>query len=149
MDEKTGNLAIKAGAVVGGYFFIIKPLLAKFGLVKSEEDTKNLAEENSNAWNPNYWKTAKPPKLGLNSEGAKALARAIGNSFGTLNDNENKITIQFKLLKTQVQNSQLVDTYRQLYNEDLFRTLYSKLSDKEFNSIINFVKNLPPRVANK
>jgi hypothetical protein len=151
------NLVLIAGLFVGGYF-IIKPILEKFGLKSSAEDKaleKALKEQESkfNIWAgiPSLKKAAGTRKniIVLTAAGSDFYAKQIKQAFGTFNDDEEKIYGVFRQLRYKSQVASIVDAYFKLYKTDLLTQLKSKLSDSELNEIIKIIETKPLGITNK
>jgi hypothetical protein len=142
------NLLIKVGAVVAGYFVIVKPLLEFLGLKSSKDDTAAAENiENFKGWNPRYYlevSAAKKPTTYITTAGADKVAKLIEDSFGgILNDKEEQVYGALRLLKNQVQLSQVAHRYYLLFNNELAREIQTRFSDSEFMNVVNIVNKLP------
>lgn len=141
------NLIFKAGLVIGGYFIVVKPLLEYLGL-KSDKGDKETEDniQNFKGWDPNYY--LQVSKAGTNttyitSAGAEKVAKLIYDAFNWYNDKEEQIYGALRLVKNQVQLSQISNKYWLLYKVDLARELNTRLSDDEFYEIVKIVTKLP------
>jgi hypothetical protein len=141
------NLILKIGVGLAAYFFVLKPILEKTGIVKSTEEKENEQSEiTQEGWSPLFWKKAAAEKKYVKADTINptiltAYATKIYNSFGTFNDDETAIYSVFKQINTQVNLSLLVWAYAALYKADLFKELQTKLSDEELNTIVKYVNS--------
>jgi len=141
------NVLFKVGLVAVGYFVIVKPLFEFLGL-KSSKDDKEAADniENFKGWNPLYFQEvsdAKKKTTYITTAGADKVAKQIFDAFNWYNDNEEQIYGTLRLLKNQVQLSQVCYRYSLIYKVDLGREIQSRLSDSEFTQVVNIVKKFP------
>lgn len=105
----------------------------------------------SDAFKIRYWeevskKLGKPMYM-LTVASAKAFAKDIRDSWGLLDDDEDKIYGVFRALKDHVQVSQVAYQY---YNDpkgdkiNLIDDLNSRLSKEELGKALEIVKRMPP-----
>jgi len=152
MDKNQQEAIIKysIGAVVT-YFLIAKPILTKFGIIKSDKQIsiENEALKINSAWNPNYWKQFKKPII-VTDKAADDILYIIQDSFGVLADNYDAILAQFKKLSYKTQVSYLADKWQQKKGTDLLSFLgnggglfpWDGLSTEHLSNLITFVNNL-------
>jgi len=112
------------------YYFAVKPIFEKLGIVKSSSDTNvdDIASQSpsKSAWSGDAFKKAAPTKtiLLLTSAAKKDYATKIFNALNSFwNDDENAVIAVFRALKTQSQVADLAQYFRTTYNSDLFDTL--------------------------
>lgn len=110
-------------------------------------DSVGLVE--SNAFDIRYWETigkkiGKPMYM-LTTASAKAFAKDIKDSWGILDDDENKIYGVFRALKDHVQVSQVAYQYYNFSTDkiNLIDDLKSRLSTDEVGQVLAIVKALP------
>lgn len=141
------NVLFKVGLVAAAYFVVVKPLFEYLGFKESKDDKE--AEENIQnfkGWDPNYYldTSKKGTKTTyIRSADAEKLAKDIQDSWGTFNDSEEQIYGVLRLLKNQVQLSQVAHKYWLLFKVDLARELKARLSDAEFYEVVKIVTKLP------
>lgn len=149
------NVLLVVGAAVGGYFFVLKPILEATGIKSTAEEleTKRKAADldNKGIWDTVKALMKKYPKGTafqlLKSVEADQLARNIENAWGIFNDDEEQVYAQFRAIRFQSQVSSIVDAYKKLYNADLQNTLKSNLSSSEFAVITNIISSKPSGIA--
>ena len=141
------NVLFKVGLVVAGYFIIVKPLFEFFGLKESKDDKEAEANlQNFKGWDPNYYlavSKAGTKTTYIKSADAEKIAKDIEDSWGVVNDSEEQIYGALRLLKNQVQLSQVAMKYWLLFKVDLARELKARLSDSEFTEIVKIVNKFP------
>jgi hypothetical protein len=115
-------------------------------------DSVGLIE--SNAFDIRYWentgKRLKEPLYMLTTASAKAFAKDIHDSWGILDDNEDKIYGVFRALKDQVQVSQVAYHYYGSSPDkiNLIDDLKGRLNTTEVSQVLDIVRKLPPyRIA--
>jgi hypothetical protein len=128
------NILLIGGLFIAGYF-VIKPILEKFGLKDSAEDKalkEKLKEQEVklNIWGglPTMVKAAGNKKTlkVLTVAGADSYAKQIKNSFGVFNDDEEQIFGVFRNLRFKTQVGSLVTAYFKLFKKDLLTELKSR-----------------------
>lgn len=151
------NLLLIGGLFIGGYF-IIKPILEKLGLKESKEDKEIKAKLKEQEKTYNIWGGIQSLQKAAGSNkkitlltvaGADFYAKQIKNAFGVLNDNEEQIFGVFRGIRFKSQVASIVSSYAKLYKADLLTTLKSKLSESEFNEVINIIETKPLGITNK
>ena len=151
------NLLLIGGLFVAGYF-VIKPILEKLGIKESAEqkETKEKLKEQEiklNIWGglPTMVKAAGNKKTlkVLTVAGADSYATQINKSFSVFGDDEEQIFGVFRNLRYKTQVGSLVTAYFKLYKKDLLTELKSRLSESEFNTIINIIETKPTGIENK
>jgi hypothetical protein len=127
LKEKLIENLVIIGAV---YYFAVKPIFEKLGIVKTPEDTSvedvALQAPSKTAWSGDAFKKAAPTKtiLLLTSAAKKDYATKIFNALNSFwGDDENAVIAIFRSLKTQSQVADLAQYFRTTYNVDLFETL--------------------------
>lgn len=152
MDKKQQEAIIKYGiGAVIAYFLVARPILTKFGIIKSDnliKIEKEVLKVNS-PWNPNYWKQFKNYQL-ITTKVVNDMINTIENSFGVLSDNYDVILAQFKKLSYKTQVSYLADKWQQQKGTDLLSFLgngggifpWDGLSNDHLSSLITYVNNL-------
>lgn len=155
-DDK--NLILKAGLFVAGYFVIIRPILEKTGLVKSEkailvdnEKTKTVSSSGGpSPFDPNYWTNVNGAYL-LKSNFVDQAIYNIKDAFGIVSDNYSTILNIFKQLQHKTQVSYLADKFQQNTGFDLLEYLsnggglfpWDGLSNEHLSELIKYANNLP------
>ncbi|GAA0892647.1 hypothetical protein GCM10009122_23260 [Fulvivirga kasyanovii] len=81
--------------------------------------------------------------LVLKEEAAKQYADEIHNSWGWINDEENRIYAVFRKLKDKVQVSQVSVAYNRYHKENLIDTFYDRMNDNEIRKILDIVNSKP------
>lgn len=152
MNKINYNLLIVAGLLVGGYLAFNK----FFGKSKEDKEAeKNLEEQEKkhNIWAgvASLKATIKPTQkiYLLNATDANIIAKKIDDAWGTFNDDEEAVFGVFRKLRYQTQVASIVDAYKTLFNEDLLSKLYTKLSDSEYNQVINIIATKPLGIIKK
>jgi len=143
------NLIIYGILIYVGYSKVIKPILDKIGITKSDEEIeieKEIVKLDS-PWNPNYYKQfGNRPVLLISNSTIDGLLTTIWNSVGYTYDDFDAVLGVFKRLKSKTQVSQLVDKFNQKYKKDLLVWLKGDLwpsdrfSDAQVNQLIQLVK---------
>lgn len=159
MTKEEQNLYVRIGVIVGAYFLIVKPILEKLGLSKTQEDLKfsqdlDIASTSMlSPFSPRYWTEAKKP---INIITVKALDNFIKTLYDAQNsftgDDEAAIYNVFRQLKYKTQVSYLADAFQKKYKFDLLESLKNGqpgtiswrngLNNEELQIIFNIVKNL-------
>lgn len=144
---KNINIPPQIIAYVTGFLIIIWVvylLLKKIGLVESREEkvkdkmNEEAAKEAVKWFPPNIWKNY-PASTAMNSTISEGYAKEIHDSFGWINDDEDKIYSVFQKLVYKQNVSQLAQSYEQLYSADLHAKLFNNLSDLEMQYIYNII----------
>lgn len=152
MDKNQQEALIKYGIGAGiAYFLIARPILTKFGIIKSDKQVsieKEALKINS-PFNPNYYKQFNRPILITNAV-VNDMVNTIENSFGILADDYDVILAQFKKLSYKTQVSYLAEKWQQKKGTDLLSFLgngggifpWDGLSTDNLSSLISYVNNL-------
>jgi hypothetical protein len=158
MDKKTENLLIKVGIIGVAYFVILKPILNKLGITKSDIDRTIENQENKgnkeNPFSPLFYKSAPPKTIMklLTIATAESYAKQLYDAMGVFGDDESKVYGVFRNLKTQSQLSFLAEIFQRKYKMDLLDYLkrgYSNinpasgLNNDEMNTVLSIVNKLP------
>ena len=156
MTKQQESIYTKIAIGAGVYFFIVRPILQKIGIVKTPEErlveNQNNLPNNVNPFSPIFWKQGGAGTKILTSGAAKLYSEKIYNALGYFTDDEAAILGVFRSLKTQSQVSYLCDSFFQLYKVSLLDFLQkgknqynpaSGLNSEELNTIIQIVNNLP------
>lgn len=139
---------------------ILKLIYDKLNDTSSEQGQLDiLSEENqllgSNAFDPKFWKYGKGKiqpnaSLLMPTQMARASATAIFNSFGYVNDSEDKILSEFKKLKSKGQVSQVSSAFANSplsYGDLADKTTYALTGfvddDKYLKTLTTYINNLP------
>lgn len=152
MDKKTQENIIKYGIGAGlAYFLIARPILMKFGILKSDKQIsiQNETLKINSPWNPNYWKQYSNSKV-ITDAAVNDIINFIADSFGVLWDNYDGILAQFKKLSNKTQVSYLADKWQQKKGTDLLSFLgngggflpWDGLSTDHLAALISYVNNL-------
>lgn len=151
------NILLIGGLFVAGYF-IIKPILEKLGIKESaeEKETKEKLKEQEvkfNIWGglPTMIRAAGKKKTikVLTVAGADSYATQINKAFSVFGDDEEQIFGVFRNLRYKTQVGSLVTAYFKLFKKDLLSELKSRLSESEFNTIVNIIETKPSGIENK
>lgn len=168
MTNKDNDNLIKYALLLGGvYFLVIKPILQKLGIEKTEieqQQTQNIINQDLSSSTSSpfagrvYLNTfPKDTKyLTLTAASAAGLVKKLRESFTNFGDNEQQVIGIFKQLRTKSQVAILADTFFKTYNLDLWTFLktgtpnsdilsqyYTGLNDTDLNIILNIVNKLP------
>jgi hypothetical protein len=141
------------GSALLVYFGIVKPLLDKLGVTKSEADKAIESAESStdSAFAPNYWRKQKGKVNLITQASLQPKIKAIYDSITYLGSDFNKILSVFKSLKYKTQVSFLAENFAKKYNTDLFgylkngksnRLVHNALRDEQLTTLINLVNGL-------
>jgi len=151
---------------VAGYFLIIKPILEKLGIKKTNEEIQevelinkeNISSSLSTPFSGSVFlksfpKNQKYTSITLSS--AKNIAKGIYDSFSNFGDNEQKVIGIFKQFNTQAQVAVVANIFYKTYSKDLWSflkkgkssnvitDLYGGLNNQDLNTILNIVQKLP------
>jgi hypothetical protein len=156
MKQDNQKLLINGAIIVVAYFGIIRPILTKLGIQKTDSDRLVDRQENlpnnQNAFSPTFYKTGGSGTLLLTMAVKQNLAKRIYDALGVFSDDESAIFSVFRQLKSQSQVSYLAEYFGQKYKSDLLDYLkrgYSSfnpasgLSAEELQIVLNIVNNLP------
>jgi hypothetical protein len=165
MNDNNQKLLINIGIVVGTYFLVIKPIMEKLGLQKTQDQEKFEADQKSastslvSPFSPRYWKEAPVPKTIITTKEVTKMAQDLYSSLnrGYLGDDFATILSVFRKLKFKTQVSYLAEFFNTKYKLDLYQTLKdgvrrtidrftplnrTGLSDSELAQVINIVNSL-------
>jgi hypothetical protein len=155
------NLVLIALLGIGAYF-ASSSILEALGIKKTRKETKEEKEAEKilekQETKINIWQGAEAVKRAagannlvtlLNYAGAAAKADNINDSFGTFNDDEDRIYASFRSLNAQTQVASIVDQYKIRHNADLLTTLKSKLSSSEFAELTKIIDAKPIGITKK
>ena len=143
------NLIIYGILIYVGYSKVIKPILDKIGITKSDEELEIEKEvvKLDSPWNPNYYKQfGNRPVTLIKETTIEGLLNTIWNSVGYTYDDFDAVLGVFKRLSAKTQVSQLVDRFNRKYKKDLLVWLKGDLwpsdrfSDAQVNQLIQLVK---------
>jgi hypothetical protein len=152
MDKKQQENIIKYGIGAAiAYFLVAKPILQKFGIIKTDEAIiieKELIK-NESPFDPKLWK-AKSGNIIITKAVTDDIINKIQNSFTLVSDNYEAILAQFKRLSYKTQISYLADKWREKKGTDLLYFLdnggglfpWDGLTKENLNSLINYANNL-------
>ena len=156
MKQSDQKLIQGVGALAIAYFGILRPILTKLGIQKTEGDRIIDKQENlpnsQNPFSPLFYKTAPTGSLLLTTTQQESLSRRIYDALGVLTDDESAIFSVFRSLKSQTQVSILSEYFAKKYKTDLLDYLkrgYSSwnyasgLNADELNTVLNIVNSLP------
>jgi len=144
------NLIIYGVLIYVGYSKVVKPILDKIGITKTDEELEIERESTKidSPWNPNYYRQfGSKPVLLSKDEFIEQYLQTIWNSVGYFYDDFDAVLGVFKRLKAKTQVSQLVDKFNQKYKKDLLLWLKGDMwpsdrySDEQVNQLIQLVKN--------
>lgn len=154
------NFLLYGGVIAGAYFFILKPILTKLGVLDTaREKAVDTSAPKNNAWSGNAFLNAyKGKKVLLLTQSAKAkLAKQIYDALPDIgNDDSSLLFGIFRSLKTKSQIADLSQYFLQNYGYDLFNYLKqgrtksflwssttSGLNSSNLNTIIQIVNAKP------
>lgn len=154
--QDDSKLLLYGGGLLIVYFGILRPLLEKLGIARSQAEQQVINQQNlpnnKNPFSPVYWKTIPGAKL-ITRNATNGLAKRIFDSMGYFSDDESGVFSVFSQLKYKSQVSWLSDIFQQNYKIDLLDFLkrgkgqlpQAGLSDTELQQIINIVNALPTK----
>lgn len=156
MNTQQERIFTKIAIGAGVYLLIVRPLLQKIGIVKTEEEKlveqQNELPNNVNPFSPVFYKTGGAGTKILRISAADNYARTIYDAMGMITDDEAAVFGIFRQLKTQSQVSFLSERFSQKYNVGLLDFLQrgknqynpaSGLNASEMNTIFSIVNRLP------
>ena len=156
MTKSQESFYFKIAIGAGIYFFAIRPLLQKFGVVKTAEDKLVDAQtnlgNNQNAFSPVFYKSGPAGTKLLTYSGSADLAKRIYEAMGNFTDDEAAVYSVFRMLKTKSQVSFLSERFASIYGVDLLEYLKrgrnqfnpaSGLNSDELAVVLNIVNKLP------
>jgi hypothetical protein len=165
---KTDNDILKYGLLLGAaYFLIVKPILLKLGVTKTEQEQRateaiikeDLSTNTESPFSGTPFLNKFPQGtnyLTLTGASARSLAKSIRQSMTNFGDNEQRVIGIFKQLKSKSQVAILSKEFFTTYNLDLWTFLkegtpnsdlisqfYTGLNEKDLSIILNIVNKLP------
>lgn len=152
--QDNSKLLLYGGGLIIVYFGILKPLLEKLGIAKSQADQQLINQQNlpnnKNPFSPIYWKTVYGAKL-ITRNATNNLAKRIYEAMGFFSDDEPAVFSVFSQMKYKTQVSWLSDVFQQNYKMDLLDFLkrgkgqlpQAGLNSDELQQILNIVNALP------
>jgi hypothetical protein len=152
--QDNSKLLLYGGGLIIVYFGILKPLLEKLGIAKSQADQQLINQQNlpnnKNPFSPIYWKTVSGAKL-ITRNATNNLAKRIYEAMGFFSDDEPAVFSVFSQMKYKTQVSWLSDVFQQNYKMDLLDFLkrgkgqlpQAGLNSDELQQILNIVNALP------
>ena len=129
------------------YFMIIRPVLIRFGVIKSadqkkqEEQNKELGTSTGSPFSPTYYKKI-PKAVLITRANAERLADIINNAIGFFSDDVNEVIGVLRQIKYKTQLSFIADVMFQKHKYDLFTLLNRNLSKKEMETVTGIANNL-------
>lgn len=156
MNTQQERIFTKIAIGAGVYLLIVRPLLQKVGIVKTEEEKlverQNELPNDVNPFSPVFYKTGGAGTKILRISAADNYAKTIYDAMGMITDDEAAVFGIFRQLKTQSQVSFLSERFSQKYNVGLLDFLQrgknqynpaSGLNASEMNTIFSIVNRLP------
>jgi hypothetical protein len=152
--QDDSKLLLYGGGLLIVYFGILRPLLEKLGIARSQADQQLINQQNlpnnKNPFSPVYWKTIPGPKL-ITRNATNSLSKRIYDAMGFFTDDEPAVYSVFSQLKYKTQVSWLADIFQQNYKMDLLDFLkrgkgqlpQAGLNSDELQQILNIVNALP------
>lgn len=135
-------------AIGVGYFGVIRPVLKKFGVIKSQAD-KEFEKLNKDVERQGFWKATWYKENGgstLSDSQARHFAAQLAKAMdgtGTWYDvgwgtDEEAIASVFRQLGSKGNISRVAEAYNQMYNKDLLTALKpDELSEEEFTTYVS------------
>jgi len=145
------NLIIYGVLIYVGYSKVIKPILDKIGITKSDDEIliDDEVTKIDSPWNPNYYRQfGNRVVLLITRASLNEYLATIWNSVGYFYDDFDAVMGVFKKLKSKTQVSQLVDEFNKRFNKDLLLWLKGdtwpsdRYSVEQVNQLIQLVKGL-------
>jgi hypothetical protein len=147
MKETEKQTAIKVGGVLLGaglgYYFIVKPLLATLGVIKSPEDKQNDAWALSDVFDINYYKNLPAGAYLMKQAEVLDLVKRIWDATGFFNDDETAIYSALRQPRYKSQISQLNYTFLATKNKSLIDFLKEYLNESELTTCRQIVNDKP------
>jgi hypothetical protein len=152
--QDDSKLLLYGGGLLIVYFGILRPLLEKLGIARSQAEQQVINQQNlpnnKNVFSPVYWKTIPGAKL-ITRNATNSLAKRLFDSMGYFSDDESAVYSVFSQLKYKTQVSWLADIFQQNYKMDLLDFLkrgkgqlpQAGLNSDELQQILNIVNALP------
>ena len=149
-DINKTNILPTVIVVGASYFLLVKPILEKFGVLKSASEKENLAAiTEQQAYNPDYHK--QKGGVTITRAFAETGAQKIKNAFNIMYDDFNTIIGVFKSLKNKSDVSYLADVFLNKYGYDMYSYMadpngifpWDGLSTVHLTQINDLVKKLP------
>lgn len=143
----------KVGIGLAAYFFVVRPILQKVGVLDSEENAQADANLQTlqqllapgsfittlNQLGGNYSALPTP----FSSAKTVELSRTIEDSFGFINDDESAIIAAFQACKSQLQARGVSYAYNVEFKKDLYTDLDKYLSENDMLRIYNIIASKP------
>lgn len=154
--QDDSKLLLYGGGLLIVYFGILRPLLEKLGIARSQAEQQVINQQNlpnnKNPFSPVYWKSISNAKL-ITRNATNGLAKRLYDAMGYFSDDEPAVFSVFSQIKYKTQISWLSDVFQQNYKIDLLDFLKrgkgqlpnAGLSDSELQQIINIVNALPTK----
>lgn len=135
--------------LITGYQLVVKPILGKLGVIKTEEQQQTELNVQSlistDAFNPNFFVQYKPAIL-LTGATAVQLCKDIYNAKGTFRDNENAVIAAIRVCKSKAMISFLAWTFYNLYKKDLIAFIASFFNQIQLKYLYDVIKPLPDNI---
>jgi hypothetical protein len=152
MDKKQQENIIKYGiGATIAYFLVAKPILQKFGIIKTDEEVLIQKEliKNESPFDTKLWKT-KTGSIIITKAVTDDIINKIENAFTLISDNYESILAQFKRLSYKTQVSYLADKWREKKGSDLLYFLdnggglfpWDGLTKENLNNLVTYANNL-------
>ena len=152
MDKKQQENIIKYGiGAVIAYLLVAKPILQKFGIIKSNSQiiVENELIKNNSPFDPKFWKQ-KTGAVIITNLVLDDIINKINKSFTLAYDSYDEVLAQFKRLTYKTQVSYLADKWREKKGSDLLYFLdngigifpWDGLTKDNLDSIIKYANNL-------
>ena len=137
------NIILALGGIAILYFGGRK-ILQALNIVSDKEDKTALNLGKENYWNyTEFLEKAPKDTIILSSEKGYQYANDIYNSYGWINDDEEKLYGVFRNLKTKSQISSLCYWFNKKYNKDLYSFISSFLSSGELVKLNDIISKKP------
>lgn len=141
------KIIIGALVIAAIYFFVLRPILTKLGIIQSSEDkardkqAQAFGTTQNSPFNPSYYKGVKNAIL-VTRATAEKLADQLYDAIGNVYDDENAVYGALRQLKTKTQLSWVADVFTQRHQADLYQYLARNLSDSEMDVVNGIANNL-------
>lgn len=133
--------------IVLGYLLVVRPVLKKFGVIKTAEDRAQEKQEATlstslnSPFSPRYYQ-GKSNVMLTTRTAAEQIAKTIYKAMGFFNDNEEAVFGALRQLQYKTQLSWVADVFFQLYKEDMYQYIRNSLSDDEMKIVNQIAANL-------
>ena len=132
-----------------GYQLVVKPILGKLGVIKTDEQIKTELNidslKNMPAFNPNFFPTVGKSIL-LTGAKAVELSKVIYNAKGILKDDENAVIAAIRVCKSKAMISFLAFTFYHLYKKDLITYISQFFNQIQLKYLYEVVNALPDNI---